>query len=1000
MSVAWLRKQVPRFAHCHPERSEGSVPAVRVCLALFWFCASALSAQPAPYHRYRTLETEHFHIHAPAGLEREGRVAGAAAERAYGLLASELAKPRGTIDLVVTDDADYSNGYATPLPANRIVVFATPPIQGGGLRLNEDWLGLVITHELAHIFHLDRATGVWGLLQKVFGRGPGLFPNTYSPAWFTEGLAVYYESRFTQGGRLKDAEHRMLARAAAQEHRLPRLGDLSLGSGVFPGGSGAYAYGSLFVDYLSRTYGDTNVRRFADGQSRALIPWRLNTLSRGAFGVSFGTAFNTWRDSVEKSAGEFAPPLPGWRELTTHAYFAIDPRWVNDSTLVYAGTDARSTAAEFTLSIDGTRRRIGRRNSLGPNIPLANGGLLFSQLDVTSPGIVRSELYVERDGRQTRLTKGLRLVQPDVRRDGHIVAVQLAATRSSLMLLDPSARQQRILRDAGPDETWSEPRWSPDGDAIAVVHRAHGGQFSLEVIDVATGAGQTLDRGRFIISSPSWTPDGSAVLYTSEQSGEPRLKSAVKGGVGSPVILSVAKDLQPGLTNLYTPELSPSGNLLAASSLRADGYHVGVAPASSIAGSRDASTPGFDSLTTPDTQSLALGDFHRYSAFKSMLPRYWYPLLEEAPNRGTRFGFTTDGRDVLNRHIYDLSAAVTGGFRFPTASLDYRFAGLRRPYVNVSVSQDYIREATLVNGGTPDTIGTLLRRTRFAQLATTFTRPRVRTFTSFSMGAGVENRSFMTDPPQYLKQQAASLSNTYVFPSAFVSGQWSNTQRPSLSISAEDGVSFGVTVRGRTRADSVRARMSASVIGTTSMYKSLDLPGFAHHVLALRLAGGIADRRAANALQVGGTSGGTIAIIPTYTVGEGRRTFGVRGFPAGSISGTRAAAAALEYRAPLALGGKGIGALPFFFDRASMSVFADAGVATCAKSPLNSTICSSSPRIGRTIASVGAELVPSAAILDWDALQQLRFGVAVPVAGRAVVGAKRVSVHLAYGLSF
>ncbi|MDB4892410.1 MAG: WD40-like beta Propeller containing protein, partial [Gemmatimonadetes bacterium] len=119
-----------------------------------------VQAQPSPYKRYRTLDTEHFHVHVPVGLELEGRVAAAAAERAYGQLAKELKPPRGPIDLVVTDDADYSNGYATPQPTNRIVVFATPPIESNSLRLNEDWLALVITHELTHIFHLDRADGL------------------------------------------------------------------------------------------------------------------------------------------------------------------------------------------------------------------------------------------------------------------------------------------------------------------------------------------------------------------------------------------------------------------------------------------------------------------------------------------------------------------------------------------------------------------------------------------------------------------------------------------------------------------------------------------------------------------------------------------------------------------------------------------------------------------------------------------------------------------------
>ena len=59
----------------------------------------------------------------------------------------------------------------------------------------------------------------------------------------------------------------MIARAAALEHRLPALNALSLGSRVFPGGTGAYGYGALFVDYLARTRGDSTIRHFIDAQS-------------------------------------------------------------------------------------------------------------------------------------------------------------------------------------------------------------------------------------------------------------------------------------------------------------------------------------------------------------------------------------------------------------------------------------------------------------------------------------------------------------------------------------------------------------------------------------------------------------------------------------------------------------------------------------------------------------------------------------------------------------
>ena len=1012
---------------------------------------ASLHAQPAPYHRYLTLDTKHFHVHVPVGLEREGRVAGAAAERAYAQLSAELTEPRGPIDLVVTDDADYSNGYATPTPTNRIVVFATPPIEAGALRLNEDWLGIVITHELTHIFHLDRADGVWSLAQHVFGRAPALFPNSYGPSWLTEGLAVYYESRLTQGGRLKDAEFAMYARAAALEHRFPDLNALSLGSPLFPGGNGAYGFGALFVDYLAQTRGDSSIRRLVDAQSSALIPYWLNREAKIAFGTSFESAFGMLRDSIQRSVGERQAPLPGWRELTTHGYYALDPRWLGDSSLVYAANDGRSTSAAYSLGVDGTRRRIGRRNGLGPSVPLRGGGFLFSQLDRESPSEIRSDLYVERDGEQRRITHGMRLVQPDVRGDGTIVAVQIAPSRTRLLVLDSTAKTHRILREADPDETWSEPRWSPDGASIAVLHRTHGGTFSLEVLDLVSGTSRVLDRGPFLIASPSWEPDGGSVLYTSEEYGTPAVAtvhadgrsarvfiSCVPGSFGAPpgsaadtssgaarttssgVVPATpsgavpatsmgAHPLSPdphskfgmscGSAGLYSAEVAPGGARIAAIDLRANGYHIGVAP-HSTSNTTEAARPTLPSLAPIDSQPLSEGDYHNYSAGRSVLPTYWYPVLERAPGGGTRIGFTTSGRDVLYRHLYDASASIPTNGVFPSASLSYRYAGFRRPFIDLSIVQDYTLEANVANGPGGASIGALLRKVQFGALSATFTRPRVRSYAAFSVGTGLEHRSFVSDPGSVL----ASLDNPaykrdYTFPSAFLSGQWSNLQRPSLSISPEDGVSLALTGRLRSQSGAAVYSASTSLVGTAAGYKSLDLPGFAHHVLALRLAGGTADSRTSSSFSIGGTSGTSIQLVPGYSVGEGRRTFGVRGFPAGTAFGTRAAGATAEYRAPLTLGGRGLGLLPFFFDRASVTAFTDAAVATCHESLLFTTACSKSPFIGRTIASSGAELVLSAAVLDWDSPQGIRVGFAVPTAGRTLVKSA-VAAYLAYGLSF
>ena len=63
------------------------------------------------------------------------------AERAYALLSERIATaPGGRIQLLLTDHADFSNGFATPVPFNRITIYAHPPIDGGSLAYFDDWL--------------------------------------------------------------------------------------------------------------------------------------------------------------------------------------------------------------------------------------------------------------------------------------------------------------------------------------------------------------------------------------------------------------------------------------------------------------------------------------------------------------------------------------------------------------------------------------------------------------------------------------------------------------------------------------------------------------------------------------------------------------------------------------------------------------------------------------------------------------------------------------------
>jgi len=985
-------------------------------LALWILAAQSLAGQVSPNKQYFTLHTQHFYIHFTRETEPTARRVAADAERAYAQLASELHPPRGPIDVVISDDVDFSNGSATPFPTNRIVVYANPPIQSSSLRFTDDWGAMVITHELTHIFHLDRTRGLWLVGQYIFGRSPYLFPNEYSPSWLTEGLAVYYESRFTGAGRIEGSEHRMIARASAIDHSFPALSEASLASPRFPFGEAAYAYGSLFVDYLAKTRGEAAVRRFIDKSSADIIPYLIDIPARQGFGISFTKAYREWRDSIFRSVAGFNPsttPLPAWHDLTREGVLVSSPRWMSDSTLAYTGTSGREVYAAWSVDLSGRRSRIGRRNSESPQLRLPDGSLLFAQLEYTSPYEVRSDLFVQRNGHEHRLTRGARLSLPDVRADGEIVAVQTIPGATRLVRVSPDGRRVVPITNGGLDEEWNEPRWSHRGDRIAAIRWRYGGTSEVVVIDSAGHEQFAFASGHSVQATPAWTADDGSIIYTSDRTGtaqiyltsvadrrETRLSDAPAGLFEPQLRTAVGALSSLTASNQPTSEIS-----IAAVALRGDGYHLGVAPCCQLA----SATPSVvQSGAAVPTIVIDSSPALPYSPWRQLVPRYWVPSYSQGmfPNR-PRIGVESGSYDIIGRHAWDAKVNLPTDNSGITGDFAYSYAGLGLPVIDALLSRDWSWLGNIVDQ-TPqhNKVGDVRRRIDDGEIDASWIRQRYRSAFAVTAGTGVEQYQYVGVPDGVLALiDSTGIFRSRFYPRVLLGARYAKTQAAPNSISPEDGFTVAATARERWRTD-IANSATLSVVSAATAYKSLDLPGFAHHVLALRGAAGWRDDRATGYFEVGGVSGTPVPIIADYTVGEGARDFGVRGFYPSSLLGTRAIAASAEYRLPLVMPGRGLGTLPFFVQRSSLTVFSDYGSAWC-PGVLTSLVCTQSVEDQyrltehRWLGSYGAELNINAAVFSWDAPYRFRFGVAVPYHDDGLLfAAKTVTWYFTSGLSF
>jgi len=172
---------------------------------------------------WHSLESENFIIHYHDGLKPIALRSLAISENVHTRLSKWIKwTPESKTDILLTDEVDFSNGYATPFPTNRFAVFLSSPDTINTIEDNASWLETVITHEYLHVLHLDKATGAALTMRRILGRHPlalfNTFPNAFQPRWMLEGLATYIETDNERGvGRGQSTLFNMMMRMEVKD---------------------------------------------------------------------------------------------------------------------------------------------------------------------------------------------------------------------------------------------------------------------------------------------------------------------------------------------------------------------------------------------------------------------------------------------------------------------------------------------------------------------------------------------------------------------------------------------------------------------------------------------------------------------------------------------------------------------------------------------------------------------------------------------------------------
>ncbi|MGH7548555.1 MAG: hypothetical protein ACREMM_10325, partial [Gemmatimonadales bacterium] len=366
-----------------------------------------------------------------------------------------------------------------------------------------------------------------------------------------------------------------------------------------------------------------------------------------------------------------------------------------------------------------------------------------------------------------------------------------------------------------------------------------------------------------------------------------------------------------------------------------------------------------------------------YAAWPSLRPHFWLPLFLDAGPSGRFFGGVTAGTDALQRFAYFAAGLAAAS---PFRAIGYFggvWNGLGNPTLDVSASSTW---GDVLAGVT------LSEREQDAALGVSFVARRWRTFATVRVAGEFEGTRLVTIPDTSLGDVCSGCENRDLVGGS-VTVALSHAESAPLAVSLQKGFVWSATYRRREQQGT--ARFSNEVRSRLGLYARVPgLGGFAHHVLALRLAAGATDGPLGDLLKVGGVSSRGISLGVDQSLG-GTRAFPVRGYGGSELRGQRVATATIEYRLPLALVGKPLGHLPFGADKLWLNVFGDAGDAWPP---------GAEPQLTR-LASAGLELAGDLTI-NYDFLVQVRLGLAEPLADPPSGAARRAQIYLAFASDF
>ncbi|HAR42190.1 MAG TPA: hypothetical protein DCS07_06105 [Bdellovibrionales bacterium] len=878
-----------------------------------------------PSLKWRTIETEHFRVTFPEELERTANRAANLFEEAHLLLSPRLLwSPLNRTQVLIVDNTDLANGFATPVARIGVVLMVTPPEDWYSTSYYDDWLRLLVLHEYTHFLNMDITRGIWTPLRYVFG--DVFLPNSALHPWLLEGLAVYMETRLTRAGRGRSPYYDMLLRSSLDIH----LDQLNGPNPYYPGGEIRYFSGyQLFNQLASEVQvGPTaDARDLIQSSDHALgllsyrsglrFPFFINGNLENITGKNWYQIWNSWQAATQKRITADLEKLRSEPEsqivqLTENNFQTFGGALSPDGKWLAYTADSSDRRMGLFLREQKTgivRRLIDKFYGTGISFSADSSTLFFSAVGRTSNYTTFSDLHAYSLDEDTvyALSSGLRARDPSVSRDGQWVVFTLTQDATTGLAITPLLKKEdrfelgpveRVFMPAVYDRV-SNPVFSkPDGSEIVFSLHTNG-QASQEIIHFDRKSGQIsalVKNGKFnrqpAVSRAGeiyYISDLTGVdnLYRYRQDREPELVSNVTTGLAFP-FFSAAESSDS--SEFHAAYFSGNGWNLARSRLLAP------LPINALTISEP---PAPKAVVQEQPWSEVEYNSTEYSATPSIWPRQWAPLLGFDVNRAI-FGGQMLGFDAIDRHRYFLL------FTYDTLTA-------KPDWLVTYTNRMFWPTVTLSAENTTSAFSGLLNYTRRARLEVELSRAWLNTYSRFNTALAFRaDRSFnyeRTDSSDRL-----IFAKKYV-PSADLALEYSDTETSRLAVVPEGG--GRMTLAGRSYLDDGLATWKALYIARQYLRIS------DHSVAIPKLKGAGSSRTNFEYFPANVTLEGNASSLTSAHASDSLDQLGIRGYPLTVFYARNANVFSLDYYFPLLRVFRGIGTAPVFFENFYGFVFGE-----------------------------------------------------------------------------